>query len=189
MNIIAGLARNLELLVPRGMEIRPTAGRARKALFDSLGPLDGMCVIDLCSGSGAPALEAASRGAAAAVAVEKDPEHVKVIRANAERVLRTGVACDIVIVNADILDVARYASHLEKCGLILADPPYAESVRLFGELLKDPLFRERAAGSRLVWEIPDRPGAAGEFLQTPGLQDVELRRFGGTLFLFGSVGK
>ena len=106
MNIIAGKARNLELLVPRGMEIRPTAGRARKALFDSLGPLDGTCVIDLCSGSGAPALEAASRGAAAVVAVEKDPEHVKVIRANADRVLTTGVTCDERIVNADILGVA-----------------------------------------------------------------------------------
>jgi len=189
MNIIAGQARNLELFVPRGMEVRPTAGRARKALFDSLGPLDGMCVIDLCSGSGAPALEAASRGAAAVVAVEKDPEHVKIIRANADRVLRTGVTCDILIINADILSVASYASHLEKSDLILADPPYAQSARLFGELLKDPLFQERAAGHRLVWEIPDTPGAAGGFLQTPGLNHVELRRFGGTLFLFGSVGR
>ena len=189
MNIIAGKARNLELLVPRGMEIRPTAGRARKALFDSFGPLDGTCVIDLCSGSGAPALEAASRGAAAVVAVEKDPEHVKVIRANADRVLKTGVTCDVRIVNADILGVASYASWLDRCDLILADPPYADSARLFCELLKDPVFQERAAGRRLIWEIPDHPGAAGEFLQTPGLRDVELRRFGGTLFLFGRIGK
>ena len=62
MNIIAGAARNLELLSPPDMEIRPTTGRARKALFDSLGPLDGLGVLDLCAGSGAAALEAASRG-------------------------------------------------------------------------------------------------------------------------------
>ena len=42
MNIIAGLARNLELVSPPDMEVRPTTGRARKALFDSLGSLDGL---------------------------------------------------------------------------------------------------------------------------------------------------
>ena len=65
MQIIAGKARSLELSAPPGIGVRPTAGRSRKALFDSIGgALAGSCVLDLFSGSGALALEAASRGAA-----------------------------------------------------------------------------------------------------------------------------
>ena len=66
MRIIAGIARNIELAAPPGIGVRPTAVRARKALFDSIGSrLAGSVVLDLCAGSGALALEAASRGAAA----------------------------------------------------------------------------------------------------------------------------
>ena len=64
MNIIAGSARNLILADLPDQEVRPTAIRSRKALFDSLGAMEGLGVLDLCSGSGAIALEAASRGAA-----------------------------------------------------------------------------------------------------------------------------
>ena len=41
MDIIAGPARGVELCVPEGIPVRPTTGRARKALFDSLGDLTG----------------------------------------------------------------------------------------------------------------------------------------------------
>ena len=40
MRIIAGKARNLELNVPEGIGVRPTSGRGRKALLDSLGDMD-----------------------------------------------------------------------------------------------------------------------------------------------------
>ena len=53
MRIIAGKARNLELNVPEGMGVRPTSGRGRKALLDSLGELEDAAVLDLFSGSGA----------------------------------------------------------------------------------------------------------------------------------------
>ncbi|MBR7105025.1 MAG: RsmD family RNA methyltransferase [Lentisphaeria bacterium] len=62
MRIIAGKARNLELNVPAGMGVRPTSGRGRKALLDSLGDLEEAAVLDLFAGSGAFALECASRG-------------------------------------------------------------------------------------------------------------------------------
>ena len=47
MRIIAGKARNLELNVPAGMGVRPTSGRGRKALLDSLGDLEDAAVLDL----------------------------------------------------------------------------------------------------------------------------------------------
>ena len=188
MNIIAGAARNLELLSPPDMEIRPTTGRARKALFDSLGPLDGLGVLDLCAGSGAAALEAASRGAALAVLVEKNAAHTQIIRKNVERVRKTCVSGRMEIVNADILNVRSYLSLLDECSLILADPPYAVSAELFRKLMSDELFLSHAEECFLVWEIPDTPGALGEFLEVPCTQNWQVRKFGGTLFLMGNIG-
>jgi 16S rRNA (guanine966-N2)-methyltransferase len=188
MNIIAGLARNLELVSPPDMEVRPTTGRARKALFDSLGSLEGLGVLDLCAGSGAAALEAASRGASLAVMVEKNPAHVRVINSNVEKVRKTGVTARMEVVNADILNVRSWLALLDECSLILADPPYAVSADLFRSLMADQDFLAHAEGCFLVWEIPDTPGALGEFLSVPGLSDSNVRKFGGTLFLMGTVG-
>ena len=42
MEIISGLAGGIRLDVPRGGEVRPTAVRARKSLFDSLGSFEGL---------------------------------------------------------------------------------------------------------------------------------------------------
>ena len=100
MRIIAGIARNIELAAPPGIGVRPTAVRARKALFDSIGSrLAGSVVLDLCAGSGALALEAASRGAAAATLVEADQRHIRVIEENVARVKKAGVACDFRLIN------------------------------------------------------------------------------------------
>ena len=74
MNIISGKARRILLTVPKGMAVRPTSVRARKALFDSLGDFSGANVVDLFSGSGSLGLEAASRGAAKVVMVENLPQ-------------------------------------------------------------------------------------------------------------------
>ena len=189
MNIIAGLARNVELSTPDSMKIRPTAGRARKALFDSLGPLEGAGVADLCAGSGAFALEAASRGAGFALLVEKQSSHIRYIEDNIRRVQRTGVETRFQVVNGDIAALGCYASFLSQCDVIFADPPYAVSAELFQTLLQNEQFLRNAEHAQLIWEIPDTPGAAGAFLETPGLpEDMQLRQFGGTLFFLGTVG-
>ena len=120
MQIIGGCARNIVLTVPPGIGVRPTAGRARKALFDSLGGrLAGSCVLDLCAGSGALALEAASRGAVKAVLVESDPRHIRVIEENIERVRRTGVECEFDVIQASAGNVAAYIGRIPSPGVIL----------------------------------------------------------------------
>ena len=82
MNIIAGNARGVELIVTDDMGVRPTSARARKALFDSLGDLSGVHILDLFAGSGALALEAASRGAASIAMLEISPAHITAINEN-----------------------------------------------------------------------------------------------------------
>ena len=54
------------------MEIRPAMDRMRESVFAILGDLTGLSFLDLFSGSGIIALEAASRGAHPVVCVERD---------------------------------------------------------------------------------------------------------------------
>lgn len=187
MRIIAGKARNLELNVPEGMGVRPTSGRGRKALLDSLGALEEAAVLDLFAGSGAFGLECASRGAAEVTMVELSSAHIAVIRENCRKVQRTGVDASFEIKQGDALNVSLYAN--TPADLIFADPPYAESGKFFRELSSDARFLESFDGALLVWEIPDTPGARGDFLETSGFEDGDLRNLGGVWFFMGTVKK
>lgn len=88
--VVAGAARGRRLAVPDGRVTRPTADRAREALFSTLesmlGSLAGRRVADLYAGSGAVGLEALSRGAAHALLVESDARVLRTLRANVEAV-------------------------------------------------------------------------------------------------------
>ena len=72
VRVVAGRFGGRRLTAPPGRDTRPTSDRVREALFSILGPLDGARVLDLYAGSGALGIEALSRGAAAAVFVERD---------------------------------------------------------------------------------------------------------------------
>ncbi|MBR7107014.1 MAG: RsmD family RNA methyltransferase [Lentisphaeria bacterium] len=189
MNIVAGKARGVELVVPEGIPVRPTATRVRKALFDSLGDMTGMRVVDLCAGSGALALEALNRGAAAAVMVELNAEHIRYIEENIRRVRAAGVAAQTIVIQSDAGNCRSYLPRLHGVpDIIFADPPYQESAEIFGKLIHDEYFCKNMAGAKLIWEIPDHPGAAGEFLKTiPQNGKFSLKRYAGTMFLITGV--
>ncbi|HEV8695618.1 MAG TPA: 16S rRNA (guanine(966)-N(2))-methyltransferase RsmD [Lysobacter sp.] len=76
--------------------LRPTSDRVRETLFNWLQPmLPGARVLDLFAGSGALGLEALSRGAAAAVLVERDPKLAAALRTTTAR-LQGGEAATVV---------------------------------------------------------------------------------------------
>ena len=189
MNIIAGLARGVLLNVPPGIPVRPTTGRVRKALFDSLGDLDGEHVLDLFSGSGALALESLSRGALSAAMVEASAMHISCIEYNLQNIRNTGVTAPAMIINADATRPESYLARLKNLpSLIFADPPYPISAECFGKIVNNQYFCKTLAGARIYWEIPDHPGAAGEFLRNAKLLDkFTLRRYANTMFLTGTV--
>jgi len=192
MNIISGFARNLTLADLPDSEIRPTSGRARKALFDSLGDFRDKKVLDLCSGSGALALEAVSRGAQWAVMIEKSPAHTACIQENCRRLRNVMppeyAAGDLTVVQSDILDVRSWIIRLQSPpDLIFSDPPYPVSAELFRKLLSDKKFCSGCAGAKLIWEIPDSRGAMGEFINNPALEQMQFRRFGSTIFLLAVI--
>ena len=186
MKIIAGTARGVELTIPEGMDIRPTSVRARKALFDSLGDMSDMSVLDLCAGSGAIGFEAASRGASQVTMVEISQVHIGYISENQRKIAATGVDSAIMILNFDVLDAEKYLPRMPaKPDLIFADPPYGKSAEIFCALANNEYFCRTLSGSRIIWEIPDTPGAAGNFLNIPSFGKYSLRKLGGTLFFSG----
>ncbi len=75
---------------PRGSGTRPTASRAREAIFNVLahgveGPgLSGARVADVFAGTGALGLEALSRGAAHCIFVESDRDAERFLKENIE---------------------------------------------------------------------------------------------------------
>ena len=129
MRIIAGAWRGRTLATPAGTTTRPTADRARQALFDMLwhapwagrAVLQDATVLDAFAGTGALGLEALSRGAARATFFERD-------RA-ALAALRTNIAACLAESRCTVLPVdATRPPPGSACKLVFLDPPYAKNL-------------------------------------------------------------
>ena len=126
MRIIAGTHRGRRLAAPAGEATRPTADRARQALFDMLlhapwagrEALEGARVLDAFAGSGALGLEALSRGAAHAVFMDSAAQARAAIRANIST-LSEGARSTVLPA-----DATRPPRAPAPCGLVFLDPPY-----------------------------------------------------------------
>ena len=179
LNVIAGVARGIKLLMPPDDGVRPTIGRAREAVFASAGDISGLTFWDLFAGSGANGCEAASRGASAVVFVEMDKRHCLCIEENIRRITDAGVRSDITLCreNAEVFS----GSGLPEPDIIFADPPYSESGLWFRKLV--PAFVEKFPQCNIIWEVPSLPGAPGEFIEAGALEyGFQLKIFGGTRF-------
>lgn len=126
LRIIGGSARGIELRAPKGGRTRPTTGRLREALFAMLeaAHISFAEVLDLYAGSGALGIEALSRGSGRATFVESDRQAGRLISENLERARFE--TRGVVVVDR----VGRWKPSAGSCyTLVLADPPYGESVR------------------------------------------------------------
>jgi 16S rRNA (guanine966-N2)-methyltransferase len=104
--------------------LRPTPDRVRETLFNWLGQrLDGLRCLDLFAGSGALGFEAASRGAARVVMVERNARAAHQLRANQARL----AAQSIEIAEADAL---RLAGSLVpgSFDVVFLDPPFGDDL-------------------------------------------------------------
>lgn len=126
MRVVAGVAKGHQLRGPSRLA-RPTSGRVRKSLFDSLaGWIAGRTVVDLCAGIGGLGIEALSRGAASVVFVDRDPQAVRTIRENLTR-CRLADRGEVWCLDA-VRALHRLAAQGRRLDLILADPPYGSPV-------------------------------------------------------------
>jgi 16S rRNA (guanine966-N2)-methyltransferase len=127
VRIIAGSRKGHKLSAPPGLDTRPTSDRVRENVFNLIGPVDGARVLDLFAGSGALGIEALSRGAASAVFVEHDPEALRTIARNLDRLRLTGAR----VVRGGVLrTIAQEAARGAKYDLVLVDPPYGMLIEI-----------------------------------------------------------
>jgi 16S rRNA (guanine966-N2)-methyltransferase len=123
--IESGRLRGRRLLaLPKGVAgLRPTAARVRGAIFDRLGTeIVGARVLDLFAGSGAMAIEALSRGAAAATLVETDRRVVRHLHAQLAA-LDLGAFTEVL--HADAQRFLAMEGRRRPYDLVVIDPPFA----------------------------------------------------------------
>jgi len=165
VRIVGGAWRSRRLEVAARPGLRPTPDRVRETLFNWLGQdLAALACLDLFAGSGALGFEAASRGAARVVLVERD----RVALAALARAKAALGARRVEIVAADAhayLERAR-----ERFDVVFLDPPFRQNAvpALLGRLpalLKSGarVYAEAAAPveARAPWRELRR-GRAGE---------------------------
>ncbi|MEY4532009.1 MAG: hypothetical protein RLZZ156_2732 [Deinococcota bacterium] len=119
LRILGGSAKGRSLKIPS--TARPTPARVRKSLFDLLEVHfgAGSSLLDLCAGSGAVGLEAASRDFVVMM-VEKDTKATEILEKN-KRELKVQAK----IIRADALKFLETApSH----DIVFIDPPYTENL-------------------------------------------------------------
>ena len=152
MRVIAGSRKGHKLAAPRGLDTRPTSDRVRENVFNLVGPVDGARVLDLFAGSGALGIEALSRGATSAVFVERDPDAVRTIERNLDKLRLTGAR----VIHGDVLRaIAQEANAGAKYDLVLVDPPYGMLTEIQPRLARH-LPSLLAAGGILVVETDSR---------------------------------
>jgi 16S rRNA (guanine966-N2)-methyltransferase len=152
LRVVAGRFKGRTLHAPAGTSVRPTSDKVRGAIFNVLGDVGGLRVLDLFAGTGALGIEALSRGAAEATFVDVDTTAV-------ERNL-AAVRIDARVHRRDALRFAAQAA--DPYDLVFLDPPYSSAPSL-GARLTELLPAILSKNARIVTESDKRAPLDLEF--------------------------
>jgi 16S rRNA (guanine(966)-N(2))-methyltransferase RsmD len=145
MRITGGILAGRQVKTPGGV-IRPAMDRMRESVFGALGDLAGFSFLDMFSGSGIIALEAASRGADPVEAVEMDSVKRKTLIDN--------VSISPVRIQCHFMAAELYVRRARKqFDIIFCDPPFPYKFKreLAASIAASPLM---GPGSRLLMHRP-----------------------------------
>lgn len=157
MRIIAGTLGGRQFNSPKGHRTHPMSDRVRGALFNALGDVADLTVLDAFAGSGALSFESISRGANSVVAIDIDKNAFATISKNVKslgleskiKVIRANVSgwsdnnpdrkFDIVVAAPPYNDlqlnlVQKLTKHVVEDGLFVLDWPGSEKFPDFDEL-------------------------------------------------------
>jgi 16S rRNA (guanine(966)-N(2))-methyltransferase RsmD len=116
---------------PKDMTIRPTYDRVRESVFDLIGHIAGLEILDLYAGTGSVGIEALSRGARKAVFVDKNPLSIGLINTNLEKI---GIKDRAEVVRSEVGSYLKSARRASQADIVFIDPPYDSG--LFGETME-----------------------------------------------------
>tara|TARA_B110000196_G_C21109036_1_gene646729 strand:- start:1034 stop:1594 length:561 start_codon:yes stop_codon:yes gene_type:complete len=131
MRIISGNYKGAKLLIPVGKSTRPLKDLVKESIFNSLTHSNNLLfnfektnILDLFSGSGSFGLECLSRGAKKVTFVENNPNALKVLQKNIDKLKLQNKS--LIIEN----DVSNFIANLqpinEKIDLLFLDPPFKD---------------------------------------------------------------
>jgi 16S rRNA (guanine966-N2)-methyltransferase len=176
MRIIAGISKGRRLNTTKNPKIRPALDAVREAIFNILGDLSDIKVLDLFAGTGSVGLEALSRGASEAVFIDQLPEAVRLIHKN---LALCGFAEQAAVFKNT---VAKAIPLLHKRGLqfdlIFVDPPYDRDLvnPALQQIAQEKIL---APQGRIVVEHSPR-----ETINKIGGLEISSRPYGQTLISF-----
>lgn len=120
MRIIAGNLGGRVFDSPGTHRTHPMSDKARGALFNMLGDIEGLRVLDAFAGSGALGFEAVSRGATKVLAIESDKTAQQTIKRN---ISMLSVGSRVQLISAAASAWLRTAGPM-LFDVVLCDPPY-----------------------------------------------------------------
>jgi len=161
---------------PSSMEIRPSMDRMRESVFGILCDLTGLSFLDIFTGSGIIALEAASRGAVNIEAVEQDKQKRKILLEN--------VSISPVRINCRFMPAELYVKRAKSSfDIIFLDPPfpYLYKWELVENITTSALVKN---GTKILIHRP-RP----DYLKTdiPNLVKFDSREYGRSVVDFFEI--
>lgn len=120
MRIISGNLKNHGFEAPKGHRTHPMSEKARGAIFNALGDIEGLSLLDAFAGSGAVGFEAISRGAKSATLIDSSKEAINAINKSIS-LLATNEK-----VKATHANVSTWSdlNQDKQFDIVVADPPY-----------------------------------------------------------------
>lgn len=126
MRIGGGNTKGRRLQTVPGRQVRPTSGRVRQALFNTLREwVPGSIFVDMFAGTGSVGLEALSQGARHVYFVENDRHALLALRAN---INRCGAGLQTTVVAAALPRAVRRLPAAQQIDVLFLDPPYASNL-------------------------------------------------------------
>lgn len=120
MRIVAGKLGGRTISTPKGHHTHPMSEKMRGAMFNMLGDIEDLSFLDAYSGSGAMAIEAISRGAKCAIAIDIDNHATDVIKQNLYD-LRLNDQIKVIRANSAKWSEGHYTTTFN---IVICDPPY-----------------------------------------------------------------
>lgn len=172
MRVISGWLGGRMFASPHGHRTHPMSDKIRGAIFGVLGDIKGLAVLDAFAGSGALAIEAISRGATSAVAIEVDKGAHQIITENLKEL---GIEDRVKAVRA-FTNAWSTRNQAQLFDIIFADPPYDKIP--YRDLKHLPRHLKYGGTLVLSWPGNDRP------VSFEGLTVVKSKDYGDAQLVF-----
>ncbi|WP_231970886.1 16S rRNA (guanine(966)-N(2))-methyltransferase RsmD [Polynucleobacter necessarius] len=154
IRIIGGNWRSRLLTVMDLPGLRPTTDRIRETLFNWLGQdLTGLRCLDLFAGTGALGFEAASRGAALVILMEKDKKACANLSANFALLQSSPASGHVEVLQRDSLEFLKQQVD-RSSNLIFIDPPFQDSSLLDHAVIEASRVCDDSTGGGIYVEFP-----------------------------------